>query len=112
MKCPHCAARSPLNVKLGPFKAISTAIMGSAVAMTLSACYGSPCANGDGSDCMDPNMPLTCQPDEVDGDGDGFCGEYDCDDTNPSVHIWAYEEPDDGIDQDCDGSDLVTQPAE
>jgi len=43
---------------------------------------------------------------DVDGDGVRTCQD-DCDDTNPSIYPGATETCDDGIDQDCDGSDLV-----
>ncbi len=31
----------------------------------------------------------------------------DCDDTDPGINPGAYERPDDGIDQDCDGEDRI-----
>ncbi|MBN2497062.1 MAG: S8 family serine peptidase, partial [Deltaproteobacteria bacterium] len=48
--------------------------------------------------------------------GDGRCdtadGEAysngDCDDADPDVHPGADEVPDDGVDQDCNGSDTIT----
>lgn len=46
----------------------------------------------------------------TDLDGDGFTEEDDCDDTNSSVYPGATEIPDDGIDQDCDGTDEITPP--
>ena len=36
----------------------------------------------------------------------------DCDDTDPGRNPGAVEIPDDGIDQDCDGSDLIVEPSE
>jgi len=46
--------------------------------------------------------------DEVDNDGDGYTEtEGDCDDANIEVHPGAAEVAHDGIDQDCDGSDLT-----
>ena len=42
-----------------------------------------------------------------DADGDGFASVVDCDDTNAAINPGATEVLDDGIDQDCDGLDLV-----
>jgi hypothetical protein len=47
-----------------------------------------------------------------DSDGDGHespeCGGTDCDNSDATVYEGAAENPDDGIDQDCDGYDTVT----
>lgn len=45
-----------------------------------------------------------------DKDGDGFMallGDGDCDETKPKAHYGAFEIPDNGIDEDCDGRDLT-----
>lgn len=48
---------------------------------------------------------------DADVDGDGVVGQtwggLDCDDNNPAVGLATEEVPYDGIDQDCDGSDLT-----
>lgn len=46
----------------------------------------------------------------VDVDGDDFAADIDCNDDDPFVYPGADEVADDGIDQDCDGEDLVTPP--
>ena len=45
----------------------------------------------------------TCDPPE-----EGTLDASDCNDGDATVNPAASEVPDDGVDQDCDGSDLVT----
>jgi hypothetical protein len=42
----------------------------------------------------------------VDRDRDGYADSVDCAPTNPSINPGAVDIPNDGIDQNCDGSDL------
>ena len=58
--------------------------------------FGDNDTDGD-PDCTDP-----------DDDNDGDPDTSDCDDTDAAVYTGAPETPDDGIDQDCSGSDTVT----
>ncbi|MBJ94565.1 MAG: hypothetical protein CMP23_08825 [Rickettsiales bacterium] len=44
----------------------------------------------------------------ADLDGDGYGGGNDCDDNDASIYLGAMEISDDGVDQDCNGFDLIT----
>ena len=52
-------------------------------------------------------LTVLLQQFDADGDGDGFTSANDCDDLAATVHPGAAEIPNDGIDQDCSGADLV-----
>lgn len=43
----------------------------------------------------------------VDGDGDGFTDNVDCDDDDATVNPGVDDTPGDGVDQDCDGEDAA-----
>jgi hypothetical protein len=43
----------------------------------------------------------------IDGDGDGFAAGADCNDANPAIHPGVVDIPENGIDEDCSGSDAL-----
>ena len=80
-----------------------TIVLSTLVSLVLiwSTAWGAP-------DWRDSNRNSQRVRDRVDADGDGFSVRRDCNDSDPSVYPGAPEIANDGIDQDCNGTDLVS----
>jgi hypothetical protein len=60
----------------------------------------------------DADTRTSCEEIEGDADGDGVRRPADCDDTNPAIRPGVVDTPDDGIDQDCSGTDATNLDAD
>jgi hypothetical protein len=55
----------------------------------------------------DGDARSSCEEIEGDADGDGVRRPADCNDANPGIRPGLPDAPDDGVDQDCSGSDAT-----
>ena len=64
------------------------------------------CGSGDDTAISDDaDGRDSCEEIEGDADGDGVRRPADCNDANPGLRPGAIDVPDDGVDQDCSGTD-------
>ncbi len=103
--CPECGhvasvvstlAARPSAKRLGLVERAKNTALGVTTVMTLMACYGVP---------YEPGSPRGCSDPADDRDGDGYCGALDCNESDPTVNYYAFDEPGDGVDRNCDGVD-------
>jgi serine protease AprX len=66
------------------------------------------CGDGIDQSCNGSDLICPVDPLDVDNDADGFTeNQGDCNDTNPFINPDASEICGDGIDQNCNGADLI-----
>ena len=66
------------------------------------------CGDGIDQDCSGSDLECSPDPADTDDDGDGYSeNEGDCNDNAATIFPGAIEICGDGIDQDCNGSDLL-----
>jgi hypothetical protein len=84
------------------------AIVGCEPEEELCDLFDSDCNGSLVDDFSDVDLDGTPDCVDADDDGDGFDDAADCDPADPTVFPGAREIYNDGIDQDCDGNDVVT----
>ena len=101
--CAHCGAAAPRSKPA--LRGLLALGGGSLLSLTLSACYGAPVD----PEPVDSGTPPTgmCTDSSADTDGDGYCLDFDCDESDPLIHADALDDVGDGVDQNCDGADGV-----
>ena len=66
------------------------------------------CGDGIDQDCDGEDLICPLDPSDIDDDNDGFTeNQGDCNDCDDTIYPGAPEICGDGIDQDCDGEDLI-----
>lgn len=73
-RCPECGA------VIRPRRRFKNAALGAISVITLAACYGAAYPEPEMAE-----QPV-CDDSSLDQDGDGWCGQYDTDESNPDVH--------------------------
>lgn len=108
--CPSCESFVPSHIcpecghvfekkKKGFLKKLANVAASAGAAVTLAACYGVA------YEPVDPDGGMYCDDPSTDLDRDGYCGAWDCDETDPGTNAFAFDPLGDDEDQNCDGVD-------
>lgn len=108
--CPECGRAARQSISRHVLRGGLAMAGSSLIVATLTACYGAayPEDRRDAAPPPDGDTTATCDDVSLDLDGDGYCGELDCDEDDAAIHTDATDVPGDGIDQDCSGADATS----
>jgi hypothetical protein len=122
--CPHCKQAKPRGRRPSRFGTrVKQFALGASASMTLTACYGAapppsswnPTGTGGTAGTGARVEFPTCEElaenlRTPDTDKDGYCGIFDCNESDPKINAAAADIPGDGIDQNCNGEDKALPP--
>ncbi len=100
----HLKSNQDMNYVVSSSNVSYPNIIGTSLVNDRLYCFGSI----DSNNCFSQGIITEINGFLIDEDSDGFFLEDDCDDNDPNINPDATEIPNNGIDEDCDGTDLLS----